>query len=134
MASILKVDEMQGVTSAGNITITGEGSATMQLQQGLAKTWLNHKGSGSGEFIRDSLNTTSATDNGTGHYTYTFTTAFSNDDFSFVYGGAQSGAETTFQMSTAAQATATHSIQLKNAAGTVTDRDFICGTFHGDLA
>ena len=39
MASILKVDEMQGVTSAGDITITGEGTATMQLQQGLAKCW-----------------------------------------------------------------------------------------------
>ena len=38
MASILKVDEMQGVTSAGDITITGEGgSATMQLQQGWRK-------------------------------------------------------------------------------------------------
>ena len=31
MASILKVDEMQGVTSAGDITIT-TGSATMRLQ------------------------------------------------------------------------------------------------------
>ena len=40
MASILKVDEMQGVTSAGDITITGEGTATMQLQQGLCvKMW-----------------------------------------------------------------------------------------------
>ena len=37
MASILKVDEMQGVTSAGDITITGEGTATMKLQSG----WLN---------------------------------------------------------------------------------------------
>ncbi len=45
MASILKVDEMQGVTNtnemtiaASNVTVTGEGgSATMQLQQGLTK-------------------------------------------------------------------------------------------------
>ena len=38
MASILKVDEMQGVTSAGDITITSERRrATMQLQQGFAK-------------------------------------------------------------------------------------------------
>ena len=35
MASILKVDEMQGVTSAGDITITGEGgSATMPCSRG----------------------------------------------------------------------------------------------------
>ena len=38
MASILKVDEMQGVTSAGDITITGEGTATMKLQSGVAKS------------------------------------------------------------------------------------------------
>jgi len=25
-------------------------------------------------------------------------------------------------------------VQLKNAAGTVTNRNYICGTFHGDLA
>ena len=34
MASILKVDEMQGVTSAGDITITGEGgTGTMQCSR-----------------------------------------------------------------------------------------------------
>jgi hypothetical protein len=42
MASILKVDAMQGVTSAGDITITSEGgAATMQLQQG---TETSHNG------------------------------------------------------------------------------------------
>jgi hypothetical protein len=40
MASILKVDDLRGNTSAGDITITSEGgSATMQLQQGLEKAW-----------------------------------------------------------------------------------------------
>ena len=39
MASILKVDAMQGVTAAGDITITSEGgAATQSLQQGLAKS------------------------------------------------------------------------------------------------
>ena len=134
MSTIL-VNTLTGTSTAGSIAVTGEGnSTTTNLQQGLAKSWLNHKGSGSGTDIRDSLNAASAVDNGTGNYTYTFTNAFSNDDFSFTYCGAQSGAETTYQMSTAAQATGTHTIQLKNAAGTVTDRDFICGTFHGDLA
>ena len=42
MASVLKVDEMQGVTSAGDITITGEGGTVHEsLQQGLCKAWLN---------------------------------------------------------------------------------------------
>ena len=35
MASILKVDEMQGVTSAGNITITSEGGGATVLAAGV---------------------------------------------------------------------------------------------------
>ena len=135
MASVLKVDTITGVSTAGSIAITGEGnSTTTNLQQGLAKSWLNHEGSGSGTTIRDSLNTASATDNGTGDYTYTFTNAFSNNDYSFTYCGSHDKHETTYQMASSDLATGSHQIQLKNAAGTVTDRDFICGTFHGDLA
>ena len=38
MASILKVDELQGIATAGDITVTSEGgAATQSLQQGLAK-------------------------------------------------------------------------------------------------
>ena len=41
MASILKVDTLTGVTTAGSISVTGEGnSTTTNLQQGLAKAWL----------------------------------------------------------------------------------------------
>jgi hypothetical protein len=67
MASILKVDEMQGVTSAGDITITSEGgSATQSLQQGLAKAWLDFDGSDNS--TDDSLNIASVTDSGTGSF------------------------------------------------------------------
>jgi hypothetical protein len=38
MASILKVDELRGIVSAGDITVT-DGSVTMKLQDGLAKAW-----------------------------------------------------------------------------------------------
>ena len=76
MASILKVDAMQGVTSAGDITITSEGgAATQSLQQGLAKVWGN---CGSDAAITDSLNLASGTDHGTGDYSYAITNAFSN--------------------------------------------------------
>ena len=38
MASILKVDALQGITSAGDITVTSAGgAATQSLQQGLSK-------------------------------------------------------------------------------------------------
>ena len=83
MASILKVDEMQGVTSAGDITITGEGTATMRLQQGVAKMWVAAE-TDAQPF--DSFNTASGTDNGTGDYTYAFTNVMSNDDYSITSG------------------------------------------------
>ena len=83
MASILKVDSMQGVTSAGNITITGEGTATMRLQQGVAKMWVSAETDAT---LFDSFNTASGTDNGTGDFTYAFTNVMSNDDYSITSG------------------------------------------------
>ena len=71
MASILKVDELQGITAAGDITVTSEGgAATQSLQQGLAKAWLQLNGSTFG--VTDSLNISGATDNGSGDYTASY--------------------------------------------------------------
>jgi len=38
MASILKVDELQGITSAGDITVTSEGG---QQRNHFSRGWLN---------------------------------------------------------------------------------------------
>ena len=81
MASILKVDTLTGVATAGSISVTGEGnSTTTNLQQGLAKAWTN--GQADGSAIRDSFNIASLTDGGTGIYTHTFTSAMSNANYS----------------------------------------------------
>ena len=81
MASILKVDALQGITAAGDITVTSEGgAATQSLQQGLAKAWCLLDGTGT-IGILDSLNAASATDNGTGDYTVTATNAMANTNF-----------------------------------------------------
>jgi|DEB0MinimDraft_10_1074344.scaffolds.fasta_scaffold154748_2 hypothetical protein len=73
MASILKVDTITGVTTAGSISVTGEGnSTTTNLQQGLAKAWVNFNGTGT-IATRDSLNTSSITDAGTGIYQNAYT-------------------------------------------------------------
>jgi len=80
MASILKVDDLRGNTSAGDITITSEGgSATMQLQQGLVKCWVHLDGDPVG--IDDSFNASSATDSGTGQYRITMTSAMNITDY-----------------------------------------------------
>jgi hypothetical protein len=65
---------------AGN-TVTGEGSATTSLQQGLAKSWVNFDGTASGAAARDSFNLSSMTDDGTGAYTITFSSSLANANF-----------------------------------------------------
>ena len=126
MASELRVNTLKD--ASGNNSV-----ATSVIAEGTAKAWANIDGSGTVSF-RDSFNTSGLTDNGTGDYTTSFSTSFGNANYSFTYCGAADGAETTYQMKSSSMAAGTHQVQLKNAAGTVTDRDFICGTFHGDRA
>ena len=80
MASVLKVNTLTGVTTAGSIVVTGEGnSTTTNLQQGLAKSWVNHTDAAA---ITDSLNVASGTDNSTGNYDLTFTNPMANATYS----------------------------------------------------
>ena len=82
MASILKVDTITGVATAGSIAITGEGnSTTTNLQQGLVKAW--NKGDSDATRL-DSFNLSSNTDNGTGDFSYTLTSAMGNANYSIV--------------------------------------------------
>ena len=59
MSEIL-VNKLTGTSTAGSILVTGEGnSTTTNLQQGLAKAWVNFNGSTFG--INDSFNVGSMT-------------------------------------------------------------------------
>ena len=75
MASILKVDTLTGVTTAGSISVTGEGnSTTTNLQQGLAKASFcmnihastTYHGVAAGSISSQTFNISSGTDAGTG--------------------------------------------------------------------
>ena len=91
----LKTNTLTGTTTAGSIAVTGEGnSTTTNLQQGLLKFWLQADSSAS---VRDSLNNSGSTDNGTGDYSYTFTNNMGNDDYALgtvVVAAELSGAST----------------------------------------
>ena len=128
MASILKVDDLRGNTAAGNITITSEGgAATMQLQQGLAKTWVNFNGSTVA--IRTSENVSSLTDNGTGDHTVNLTNAFSDEPAANMTSGRNN-----FYYNVTGN---TSNIRMQSkTAGTNTNSDttIIAMSAHGDLA
>ena len=78
MASQLKVDTLTGVTTAGSISVTGEGnSTTTNLQQGLCKHWVSFDPLDSNS-LEDSYNNSSVTDGGTGIFTFTNTNNMGN--------------------------------------------------------
>ncbi len=85
MASELKVNTLTGVSTAGSIAVTGEGnSTTTNLQQGLAKMWVNYTGI-STTASRDSFNVSSLTDNGTGQTTVNINNDMGNANYSGYY-------------------------------------------------
>ena len=93
-ATFLTATSAEGVTLAGTLAVTGVhtvgsnavitsegGAVTSNLVQGLAKEWVNFNGAGT-IATRDSLNVASLTDNGTGDYTVTYSSAFSSNNYS----------------------------------------------------
>ena len=97
MSSQLHVDTLvdkagsggSNVKMANTSTYVGEGgSGTQNTVQGLAKSWVNFNGGGTsaGATItpRDSFNNASITDNGTGDYTVTITSAMANVNYAHV--------------------------------------------------
>ena len=133
--SEIKVDTLTGKTSAGDITVTSEGgAATMQLQQGLAKMWVDLTGDGT-VLINKSANTSGFTDHGTGDYTISFTNNLDGGAYSivaevnFTQGGQ---AQNTRITALAAGSVRTLTTNTANAA--VTDAKRLFNTLHGDLA
>jgi hypothetical protein len=141
MASILKVDELQGIVSAGDITVTSEGgSATQSLQQGLAKAWVNFNGTGT-IAARDSLNLSSLTDNASGDYDVNFTSIMSNDSYS---APTASKLNASYHGLCSIDAQTTSALTLLGMTGAPTtaylgsnyksDQQIATATIHGDLA
>ena len=81
MTSQLNVDTIKGKSTAGSISIQGEGSKTTNMQQGLVKAWWSIDGVTSTAVFRDSFNCSTVTDNTTGDYTANFTNNMNNDSY-----------------------------------------------------
>tara|TARA_B100001057_G_scaffold474714_1_gene540616 strand:- start:455 stop:901 length:447 start_codon:yes stop_codon:yes gene_type:complete len=124
------------ISNTGQVTIQGEGTATTNLQQGLAKAWVQFNGSSFG--IQDSFNLSSMDDNGTGDYTINILNDMSNNDYSMTATGYKPSADFGFitnnnegfiTPSLARIETVEHDGGHKQTEFYVS-----CVTFHGDLA
>ena len=71
----VKIDTVKGKTTAGSVTVQGEGTATTNLQQGLNKVWFTL---GMDAVQDESFNCSSVDDDGTGDFGIHFTNAFNN--------------------------------------------------------
>tara|TARA_B100000683_G_scaffold142307_1_gene138416 strand:- start:217 stop:657 length:441 start_codon:yes stop_codon:yes gene_type:complete len=83
----IKTDTFKGQTTAGSVTVQGEGSATTNLQQGLNKQWIAFNMNGT---IGDSFNTTSITDIDAGDFNITITNAYDNIHYAMGVSGTNS--------------------------------------------
>lgn len=131
-------DKLTGKTSAGDVTITSEGgSATMQLQQGLVKGWVNFT-TYSSTSIRDSHNISSATDIDTGKTTINLTSNMNNSSYAgYFYASASNG--TTYTDFNNAYvggfgSFATSSFSTASYASAIVDSEMTYAGINGDLA
>jgi len=83
--SEIKVDTLTGKTTANDITVTVGASATMSLEQGLAKAWGHFTMSST--TARDSFNISSLTDDKTGIFTADYVSNMSSVNYSPSTGG-----------------------------------------------
>tara|TARA_B100000424_G_scaffold37511_1_gene25335 strand:+ start:134 stop:601 length:468 start_codon:yes stop_codon:yes gene_type:complete len=121
--------------------IKAEGTATTNLQQGLQKNFLNMNGTGT-IAIRDSFNTASITDIGTGNHSTTFTNSFRAVEYVFTgnlghAGGSRTTGGVTFDDYTGSPDPSTSEYRFNtrrkdNAADT--DCAYIMNQVSGDLA
>ena len=130
MASVLKVDSITGVTTAGSISVTGEGnSTTTNLQQGLAKAWVEGSNAAA---LTDSFNISGGTDNGTGDYSYAFSNNMGSASYSISVCCHSGGLAATNDDS---QTTSSYKAQIFSRTSTGSASDQInYSAIHGDLA
>lgn len=125
----------EGIGSAS--AIAGEGTATTNLQQGLAKSWIHVANNQS---INDSLNISSLDDDGTGDYGININNDFSNATWAFTF-GHDDQAHATIILSTeisqgtqAAGAVDIEQIYVNSSINRTHYDGVFAMTCHGDLA
>jgi len=82
--STLVIDTIQGKTTAGSVNVRGEGSKNTNLQQGLAKYFIQY--AQATDTVNKSLNSSSVNDTSLGHFTLNYTNNFQDALYSLSTG------------------------------------------------
>ena len=134
-----RASDLANLIAGGNTTIFGEAGVTSSdstgkttnLQQGLAKAWINLNGTGT-IATRDSFNESSVTDDATGKYTINFTNNMGNANYS-VSGSALNTVSHLIMCTGGTLTTSTAQI-TSNTTSAFGDNSQICASIDGDLA
>jgi len=112
----------------------GGTSVTQNTVQSLVKAWINLNGTGT-IATRDSFNSASITDNGTGEYIDTFTNPMANTTYSASGESGTLGAnnENMFVCNFGRSTTGSRGSNMSDG-GSAADRDLYCIMIAGDLA
>ena len=130
----VQVNQLRGIDTAGSITVQGEGTATTNLQQGLAKAWVNYDCSGTAS-IRDNLNVTGLTDLATGYMTISLTNSMNNDDYvRLATAGENANTGGNRVVGLRLPSTGSFNMISQNTAGSSSDTQDTCVAIFGDLA
>ena len=124
------------ISNAGQVTIQGEGTATTNLQQGLAKAWLTLNGTGT-IAIDDSFNIATIVDNGSAKYGYTYSNNIATTKHPVTGSVIGSTSSNYFSFSAsdgAAQTTAGSATNTTHHTGAHDDQNHVHFVTHGDLA
>ena len=135
----VKIDTIKGKTTAGSVTVQGEGTATTNLQQGLAKCWVEINPtslSGTGTTgVGDSFNLTSITDNGTGDHTVNINNDMSTIEYSTPTAANSAYTSASYGLYSGCYNHDAGSFRLHSRRQNApVDSNFFACTVHGDLA
>ncbi len=136
MTGVVRVNKLEGRSTAGSVVVTGEGnSTTTNLQQGLAKQWTNNTIDSNTHTLQDSFNTSSLTDDGAGRTDMVFTNNMNAVRYSITASCSLNGDAFFAHLgNNSLQATNHYRINTTSDAGSIADYDLMCSTVHGDLA
>jgi len=135
--SEIKVDTLTGKTTANDITVTVGASATQSLEQGLAKAFCTTDGDTT---VTDSLNISSATDDGSGDNSFVVTNNMGSSTWCVSAlarsddNAGRRGAFMQFAANTNYMASHFTRIHCNYENTSAREPEYICVVFHGELA
>ncbi len=133
-----RASDLANVIASGSTNIVAEGTATTNLQQGLAKAWVDKAANGAS--MNDSFNIASLDDDGTGDFGLNYTNNFSTANYA-VLGMADDGTTSTSAMgidtTNGTNAAGSVDLEVYFSSGSSNRTNFDLRAYvaiHGDLA